>query len=229
MDSFAFKESTDKNVLKYIGVAVLIFLIIIGSVVFSVNNLVALSYVIYLLAATVFFLFFYVFIKILKNNVVATNIYELSSEEICRKNTKTNNTVKFRLDEIESIENDFFTYKNTEREYIRIRFRNSLEYFTIQSDPYDVKVALDFSRFKVLFFEYMKDYKTEARPQQKTSGVFSNFLFWMSLSLIFVLVTITVLVFATGKAHKLAGLIPLYIGFISIIIAGLMRWRKRKN
>ncbi|GEM_PF-3883033 len=213
----------------FIVLVVLFFLIITGTVVFAANKLTLLSAYVYLIAVTVYSLFFFIVIRIVRKKTLTSSIYELTREEISRTDIKTGKKIKFRYEDIDSVKFNTTGTEKSEREIIIIRFKNSRVNLTIRNDPDDVKAMLCFSRFKMLLLDYIKSYKPDADKPVRPASAFNNVFFWILLVLFFVLANSAMLFFMSGRGFKAFGLMPLFIGLIPVFVIGIMGFIKNKN
>lgn len=229
MERFVFKESKDNKVITFIIVTTLIFLVF--------------SFIIAYLGVTRYFsemaLFFAIIILVtlftasilwyLKKKIIVSYEYNFTDNGINRKNLKTNEEVLFHFSDISSIDNDSFSYKSSKREYLRVRFKNTEDYFTVQSEPFVNAPDDNFAEFKSLFYRHIDKHKLEIPAQALIpKRTYSNIMFYIAVGCLVVLIAFPVLLVITGKTHKYMGLIPLYIAFAPIIYLGFSSKKKRK-
>jgi hypothetical protein len=229
MKKFIFRESKDKNVLAFISVATVLMLVYAFAIAL-LNDKCELSGIGFYLAIIFGFLIFVVaIIWYLKKKIIVLFEYEISEDGIKRTNHRTNESCFYNFSEIQSIDNDKFTYMGRQKEYLRIKFRNSNDYLTFQSEGYNNDLKDEYFEFKSLFYSYLEQRKDEISPSDiKYKRSYSNLMLYIAIICLVVLIIFPVLLIITGKTHKYMGLIPLYIAFLPIIYLGFSskKWRK---
>lgn len=175
-----------------------------------------------------------------KKRLLQESIYQLGPDFIKQTLVSSGREMTFKFTDIRNFTNEAYEVRGGERrEYLVIRFKYPKHVITLQTDFTEPEQAAQYIEFRDLFLKQVNEHNVkgsvrnsvmdDVQPAIKHKDVLGKWFLLMGILMLITLIAFPILVYITGKGHKLGwNTVIFYIGGLIFVWYSLFQ-RSGKN